>query len=121
MYVVNDGSGWACLDNMTTFILDLTKIKQPRAARTVAGYSVWRATSLLIRPGKTSKLRKYWNWYHHWVGSIALLIGFINVFYGVKAAREPKSWYEYLGIVLAVLGSGSAALEVKNIYSKYFQ
>ncbi|KAF3781573.1 SNF2 domain-containing protein CLASSY 2 [Nymphaea thermarum] len=39
----------------------------------VVGYLVWLATSLLIRPGKTSKLRKYWNWYHHWVGRIAWL------------------------------------------------
>ncbi|KAF3789952.1 Cytochrome b561 and DOMON domain-containing protein [Nymphaea thermarum] len=85
------------------------------------GLACVQATALLIRPGKTSKFRRYWNWYHHWVGRIALLIGLINVFYGVKAAREPKSWYEYLGIVLAILGSGSAVLEVKNIYSKYFQ
>ncbi|CAN6448847.1 unnamed protein product [Victoria cruziana] len=80
-----------------------------------------QVTALLIRPDKTSKLRKYWNWYHHWVGRIALLIGFINAFVGIKTARETKSWYEYIGIVLAILVSGSAVLEVKSIYCKYFQ
>ncbi|XP_031477464.1 cytochrome b561 and DOMON domain-containing protein At3g07570-like [Nymphaea colorata] len=82
------------------------------------GLACAQATALLIRPDKKSKIRRYWNWYHHWVGRIALVIGVVNIFYGIKVGRVSKSWNGYVGTVLAVLGMLSIILEIRKCLKK---
>ncbi|KAF3320109.1 Cytochrome b561 and DOMON domain-containing protein [Carex littledalei] len=40
--------------------------------------------AFFIRPDKESKLRKYWNWYHHWLGRLALFLAAINIALGLQ-------------------------------------
>ncbi|CAN6485393.1 unnamed protein product [Victoria cruziana] len=82
------------------------------------GLACVQATALLIRPEKKSKIRKYWNWYHHCVGRIAIVIGVANIFYGIKVGGESKSWNGYVGAVLAVLGVCSIILEIRKCTKK---
>ncbi|KAG5232137.1 cytochrome b561 and DOMON domain-containing protein [Salix suchowensis] len=48
--------------------------------------------AFLARPGKSSKVRKYWNWYHHSAGGILIVLAAANVFYGIHLARKGREW-----------------------------
>ncbi|CAI9279057.1 unnamed protein product [Lactuca saligna] len=54
--------------------------------------SVLQVMAFFIRPDKDSKHRRLWNWYHHYVGRIALVFGALNVFLGIQLADAGSSW-----------------------------
>ncbi|CAA7396649.1 unnamed protein product [Spirodela intermedia] len=65
-----------------------------------------QVTALLARPDKGSKMRRYWNWFHHYVGRAAIAFAIGNIFYGFSLSNEAVSWSigygAFLGILLAV-------------------
>ncbi|XP_072973235.1 cytochrome b561 and DOMON domain-containing protein At3g07570-like [Typha angustifolia] len=69
--------------------------------------------AFLIRPDKSSKIRGYWNWYHHNIGRAAIIFAVANVFLGLSLAHESSSWSVFYGIFLAVWVLCSVVLEVK--------
>ncbi|THU49778.1 hypothetical protein C4D60_Mb06t13110 [Musa balbisiana] len=77
-----------------------------------------QVTALLARPGKASKVRKYWNWYHHYVGRAAVVCAVANVFYGFKIAEETKSWNIGYGVFVAVWGFIAIFLELRRCASE---
>ncbi|XP_072973756.1 cytochrome b561 and DOMON domain-containing protein At3g07570-like [Typha angustifolia] len=56
--------------------------------------------ALLARPSKDSKMRRYWNWYHHYVGRFVIVCAIGNIFYGLYIAREGKEWSYVYGIFI---------------------
>lgn len=69
--------------------------------------------AFLARPGKDSKLRRYWNWYHHNVGRAAVACAVANIFIGLSIAHEATALSAGYGIFLAVLVVASVVLEVR--------
>jgi hypothetical protein len=69
--------------------------------------------AFLIRPVKTSKIRRYWNWYHHNIGRAAVILGIVNIFIGLDIANESTGWSVGYGIFLALWGLSCIILEVK--------
>ncbi|OAY69316.1 Cytochrome b561 and DOMON domain-containing protein, partial [Ananas comosus] len=69
--------------------------------------------AFLIRPGKASKVRRYWNWYHHYVGRAAVACAIANVFVGLSLAHELSSWSVFYGIFIGVWAFACVVLEVK--------
>lgn len=67
---------------------------------------------MLLRPHKDAKFRKYWNWYHHWVGRTALVLAAANIFIGIHVGKPGKSWKVGYGFNLAVLLLTVVILEV---------
>ncbi|KAK7389854.1 hypothetical protein VNO78_25149 [Psophocarpus tetragonolobus] len=59
--------------------------------------------ALLGRPKKESKVRKYWNVYHHNTGRILIILAVANIFYGIQLGKEGRGWNIGYGIVLAIL------------------
>lgn len=59
--------------------------------------------AFLARPKKESKLRKYWNLYHHNTGRVLIILAVANIFYGIHLGKEGSGWRVGYGIVLAVL------------------
>ncbi|XP_073002963.1 cytochrome b561 and DOMON domain-containing protein At3g07570-like [Typha latifolia] len=70
--------------------------------------------AFLARPDKTSKVRKYWNWYHHYIGRTAIACAIANIFFGLAIASEEKSWSVGYGVFLAVWVIASVILEVRR-------
>ncbi|XP_078172443.1 cytochrome b561 and DOMON domain-containing protein At3g07570-like [Carex rostrata] len=70
-------------------------------------------TAFLARPNKTSKVRKYWNWYHHNIGRFALSFAIGNIFLGLSIAEESKSWFIGYGVFLGVWVLIAALLEIR--------
>jgi len=69
--------------------------------------------AILIRPRKGAKLRKYWNWYHHFSGRIMVIFAISNVIYGIHLGMEGLSWSVAYGVIVAVLFIASIYLEIK--------
>uniref|UniRef100_A0A0D9V8X5 Cytochrome b561 and DOMON domain-containing protein n=1 Tax=Leersia perrieri TaxID=77586 RepID=A0A0D9V8X5_9ORYZ len=58
--------------------------------------------AVLARPVKEAKARRYWNWYHHYVGRAAVVLGAGNVLYGLSLAKEGEGWSYVYGIFVGV-------------------
>ncbi|CAO1944082.1 unnamed protein product [Urochloa humidicola] len=69
--------------------------------------------AFLARPGKASKVRRYWNWYHHYVGRAAVACAVANVFVGLSVAHEAAAASAFYGIFLAVCVAASVVLEIR--------
>ncbi|KAJ1286617.1 hypothetical protein BS78_03G366000 [Paspalum vaginatum] len=69
--------------------------------------------AFLARPDKSSKVRRYWNWYHHNVGRAAVIFAIANVFIGLSIAHEAAALSAFYGIFLAVWVIASLVLEVR--------
>lgn len=72
-----------------------------------------KVLAFLARPNKVSKVRRYWNWYHHYVGRAAVACAVANVFVGLSVAREAATPGVFYGIFLAVWVIVSAVLEIR--------
>ncbi|XP_071705476.1 cytochrome b561 and DOMON domain-containing protein At3g61750 [Rutidosis leptorrhynchoides] len=77
--------------------------------------SVLQVMAFFIRPDKESKHRKYWNWYHHYVGRIALFFGAFNILLGIQLADAGSSWKIGYGFVLGAIILTSIVLEVLKL------
>ncbi|XP_024020960.1 cytochrome b561 and DOMON domain-containing protein At3g61750 [Morus notabilis] len=66
--------------------------------------SILQILAFFLRPNKEAKIRKYWNWYHHSFGRIALFFGALNILLGIQvgnAGDDLKIGYGFLlGFVL---------------------
>lgn len=51
---------------------------------------MWQVLAVVFRPKKDSNTRKYWNWYHWWVGRLALFLACINVFVGLNLSNGER-------------------------------
>lgn len=74
--------------------------------------------AFLIRPDKSSKIRRYWNWYHHYVGRGAIVLAVANIFLGLSIAHESGSWILAYLICLIILVVCNIVLEVKKCLAK---
>ncbi|KAJ3708207.1 hypothetical protein LUZ61_011912 [Rhynchospora tenuis] len=76
-------------------------------------FGALQVKAFFIRPVKTSKIRRYWNWYHHNIGRAAVILGIANIFLGLNIADESTGWSVGYGIFLAIWGLSCIFLEVK--------
>lgn len=77
-----------------------------------------QVSALLVRPGKESKLRRYWNWFHHYGGRIAIAFAIGNIFYGLKLASEAAAWSAAYGGFLGVFVAVYLVLEARAFFGK---
>ncbi|GMI66320.1 hypothetical protein like AT3G07570 [Hibiscus trionum] len=73
--------------------------------------------AVFARPGKESKVRKYWNWYHHNGGRILIGLAIANVFYGIHLGDEGTAWNASFAVVISILVLVSLVLEF-NLWRK---
>ncbi|KAH7681244.1 Cytochrome b561/ferric reductase transmembrane domain-containing protein [Dioscorea alata] len=69
--------------------------------------------ALVVRPEKSSKMRRYWNWYHWYVGRAAIACAIGNIFLGLSLAHEAKSYTIAYVVFLAVLTLISLLMEIR--------
>ncbi|OVA08670.1 Cytochrome b561 [Macleaya cordata] len=70
--------------------------------------------ALFLRPKKDHKYRKYWNFYHHGVGYVIVILGLINVFKGLNILNPASKWRHSYIILLLVLAGISLLLEAST-------
>ncbi|KAG6547164.1 hypothetical protein Mapa_011416 [Marchantia paleacea] len=59
-------------------------------------------SAVLVRPKKDANIRRYWNFYHHWAGRLALIIAAINIFVGINVSNGGRKWKASYGLVLVI-------------------
>ncbi|KAL9239668.1 hypothetical protein vseg_013970 [Gypsophila vaccaria] len=69
--------------------------------------------ALLFRPEKGSKMRKYWNLYHHNAGKILVVLAISNTFYGIRLGQENGNWYGTYIVIVVLLSASTVFLEIK--------
>lgn len=69
--------------------------------------------AILARPDKSSKVRKYWNWYHHYLGRGAIALGIANIFCELSLGGEESSWSIGYGVYLGVWFLVCLVLEIR--------
>jgi len=73
--------------------------------------------AILARPDKTSKVRRFWNWYHHNIGRATILLAIGNIFLGLSIAQEISAYIVSYGVFVAVWVVAIAAFEMKRCYA----
>uniref|UniRef100_A0A0D9W6N6 Cytochrome b561 and DOMON domain-containing protein n=1 Tax=Leersia perrieri TaxID=77586 RepID=A0A0D9W6N6_9ORYZ len=73
--------------------------------------------AFLARPDKTSKVRRFWNWYHHYIGRAAIVVSIGNIFLGLHIAGEVSAYIVSYGVFVAVWVIAVAAFEMNRCYS----
>lgn len=74
--------------------------------------------AFLARPDKTSKVRKYWNWYHFIVGRVLIFAAAVNVFYGIHLGKAGAGWNAGFASVLVLLFIITLILELRACMRK---
>ncbi|KAI3771219.1 hypothetical protein L6452_02378 [Arctium lappa] len=69
--------------------------------------------AILIRPSTDSKVRKYWNWYHHNVGRLLIVLAVFNVFYGIHLADAESDWNVPYGVFIGIIVTIALSLELR--------
>ncbi|XP_077249619.1 cytochrome b561/ferric reductase transmembrane with DOMON related domain-containing protein [Tasmannia lanceolata] len=64
---------------------------------------ILQVIAFFLRPQKDSKVRRYWNWYHHWVGRLALFLAAVNIVLGIQVGGAGNGWKAGYGFNLAVI------------------
>lgn len=59
--------------------------------------------AFFFRPNKEAKIRRYWNWYHHWFGRIALSFGALNIVLGIQIGGAGNEWKLGYGFLLSII------------------
>ncbi|XP_062226049.1 cytochrome b561 and DOMON domain-containing protein At3g07570-like [Phragmites australis] len=80
----------------------------------ILAMSSLQVMAILARPDKTSKVRRFWNWYHHNIGRAAILLAIGNVFLGLSIAQEVSAYVVSYGVFVAVWVVAVAAFEIKR-------
>ncbi|CAN6249209.1 unnamed protein product [Urochloa humidicola] len=73
--------------------------------------------AILARPDKTSKVHRFWNWYHHNIGRAAIVVAIGNIFLGLSIAQETNAYIVSYGVFVAVWVLAVAAFEMKRCYA----
>ncbi|KAJ3670745.1 hypothetical protein LUZ60_008171 [Juncus effusus] len=73
---------------------------------------ILQVLSFFLRPDQDSKYRKYWNWYHQWVGRLTLFFAAVNIVLGINLAGAGMPWRVGYGFTLSVLLITTIVLEI---------
>ncbi|KAG8363254.1 hypothetical protein BUALT_Bualt19G0003100 [Buddleja alternifolia] len=81
--------------------------------------AVLQVCAFFWRPSKDSKYRKFWGWYHNWLGRFCLFFGAVNIALGIHIAGSVEAWkigYGFLvGSVLVTVIVLETLLRLKRL------
>ncbi|KAL8261941.1 hypothetical protein R6Q59_025990 [Mikania micrantha] len=84
---------------------------------TILSLGFLQVSAAFLRPSIDAKSRKYWNLYHYGVGSVIILLAFVNIFYGIHLAKN-NTWNAIYGSFLGLYFIITVILELKRLRKK---
>ncbi|XP_076891292.1 cytochrome b561 and DOMON domain-containing protein At3g07570-like [Bidens hawaiensis] len=93
--------------------IDVNVAKHKAIGLIVVTLGCLQIMALLVRPSKGSDMKKYWNWYHHNVGRVLIILAAFNVFYGVYLADGGSEWNVTYGVFLCIIVTIALSLELR--------
>ncbi|CAL9245816.1 unnamed protein product, partial [Arabidopsis halleri] len=68
--------------------------------------------ALKARPDKDHKYRKYWNWYHHTVGYIVIVLSIYNIYKGLSILQPGSGWKIVYTTIICCIGVVAIVMEI---------
>ncbi|CAL1398174.1 unnamed protein product [Linum trigynum] len=65
--------------------------------------AILQILAFFLRPNKESKIRRYWNWYHAWIGRAALFFAAVNVVLGIHMGHAGTAWKVMYALILTTI------------------
>ncbi|OVA14694.1 Cytochrome b561 [Macleaya cordata] len=81
--------------------------------------TILQVLAFFLQPNKDSKIRRYWNWYHHWVGRLLLILGAVNIIIGSCGEDRDCSFARISLPILFIIYFTCAILEVMFCFGAY--
>lgn len=75
-------------------------------------FATLQVLAVVLRPKKDSKVRLFWNIYHHTIGYACIILIIVNIFEGFHLLQPAGKWRRAYVAVLIVLGAIALVLEV---------
>ncbi|EFJ07290.1 hypothetical protein SELMODRAFT_44932, partial [Selaginella moellendorffii] len=103
--------GWATGLKLATYAATV-RCKHRNLGIAIFVFSTLQVLSLLLRPKKEHKVRKFWNIYHHTLGYATIAMIIVNIFEGFDLLQPDRKWKRtYIGVISS-LAALSVILEV---------
>ncbi|CAE6076738.1 unnamed protein product [Arabidopsis arenosa] len=79
------------------------------AARYMKNYEI---LALKARLDKNHKYRKYWNWYHHTVGYIVIVLSIYNIYKGLSILQPGSGWKIAYTTIICCIAAFAIVMEI---------
>ncbi|ESQ32389.1 hypothetical protein EUTSA_v10005638mg [Eutrema salsugineum] len=75
--------------------------------------------ALKARPDKDHKYRRYWNWYHHTMGYLVIVLSIYNIYKGLAILRPGSSWMIAYTAIIGVIGLFAIVMEILQFNKRW--
>ncbi|KAF2589696.1 hypothetical protein F2Q70_00041131 [Brassica cretica] len=93
-------------------------------AHTVIGILIFclgflQILALKARPGKDHKYRTYWNWYHHTVGYVVVVLSVYNIYKGFVILQPGSGWKIAYTAIICAIGAFAVVMEILQFKKRW--
>ncbi|VVB06221.1 unnamed protein product [Arabis nemorensis] len=75
--------------------------------------------ALKARPDKDHKYRKYWNWYHHTVGYVVIVLSVYNIYKGLAMLQPGSGWKIAYTTIICAIGAFAIVMEILQFKKRW--
>ncbi|KAJ4896178.1 Cytochrome b561 and DOMON domain-containing protein [Raphanus sativus] len=75
--------------------------------------------ALKARPGKDHKYRTYWNWYHHTVGYVVVVLSVYNIYKGFVILQPGSGWKIAYTAIICAIGAFAIVMEMLQFKKRW--
>ncbi|XP_010445989.1 PREDICTED: cytochrome b561 and DOMON domain-containing protein At5g48750-like [Camelina sativa] len=75
--------------------------------------------ALKARPDKDHKYRKYWNWYHHTMGYMVIVLSIYNTYKGLAILQPGSSWKIAYSTIIGIIGLFAIVMEILQFKNRW--
>ncbi|KAL9295491.1 Cytochrome b561 and DOMON domain-containing protein [Arabidopsis thaliana] len=75
--------------------------------------------ALKARPNKDHKYRKYWNWYHHTVGYIVIVLSIYNIYKGLSILQPGSVWKIAYTTIICCIAAFAVVMEILQFKKRW--
>ncbi|KAM1185644.1 hypothetical protein ACFX13_015172 [Malus domestica] len=84
----------------------------------VLALSVLQLCQFIMRPSRTSKVRKYWNKSHQWVGRSVVVLALVNIFIGLFYGNGGKPFKTFFLCAFSLFVLSQIILEIRHLLQR---
>ncbi|KAL1198670.1 Cytochrome and DOMON domain-containing protein [Cardamine amara subsp. amara] len=75
--------------------------------------------ALKARPDKDHKYRKYWNWYHHTMGYVVIVLSVYNIYKGLAILQPGSLWKIAYTVIISAIGLFAIVMEILQFNKRW--
>ncbi|CAN8265618.1 unnamed protein product [Cochlearia groenlandica] len=83
------------------------------------GLGFLQILALKARPDKDHKYRKYWNWYHHTVGYVVIVLSIYNIYKGLSILQPGSAWKIAYTTIIGAIGLLGVVMEILQFKERW--